>query len=900
MAIGFDPAHTGASFTLSNSNRTATYTGATGTKAQTFSIIPLTAKTYFEVTVVNVANSATYTALGLTPLATDPSVFLKSAVNTAAFGFASTSAGINVNGVQVKSNSTAVPANETIGFAYDPTTRQVWMKRSSIGTWNYTATHSDPKQVYGTTLVEGGLAIPGTDVLFLCFASDTNGGQVIINNGEVPFVMAPPGGYINGGNTTWFVDPEGGNDANNGYTFATRKRTMNSIAGYSINYGDQVRVMASRPRQQVVNATWTDNSATLTLSSALTANIDTCDAAWSNTGGNPSAATSITTSSTCREGTRCVQFNIPQGTASGKIGFRPTGAPLDFSAYTAVSMQARFSLGGPFPAGNVLVLDLCSDTTGDVPLVTIPLNFGSVNDAPITLAGGFPWQILATDTKAPLPSGVNSVALRLASPVAFTGVGGATITIDNIIAAKSWDDPNHLSHISLISKDTAAEPEYYPVMRINGTTVGIGGILETLTSNVPRPYRGTTETVPTYFRTPTRPAWLITDATLNYGGMTGNRVVVSGGWNRTDMSTQTDYTVWTGVGVYGCGVVIGSNGGGIRLDSVEVSAFGFAHYLFSPLIPMGQGTGDHKIRVEFVSGCYSASLIYVLSVSSIGKGYDLRISRGYTHNGGGAPLAAASSLWSFGFTMAPLKLYIRRIHGSPDSAGMQLPSGARETMDVEINSIDNNNGQALTTPTFSTSYRYMRNCVFKNNTADFGANMIQSKLVLDRCTLQGVGAPPATAFNDDGWSGQLLMTAVGGVSWDNREYSRNYSWVADNTVRHSADGVSVKVSVKHATFFTANAPLRKSLVKVACKSGVPKKVNVWVQRDNVGLTIGLMTVGSYIAGVGNQSVAITAAVGVWQQLTLNFTPTENGLVEVWGFAYGGTTFNGWFSDVTVT
>lgn len=53
--------------------------------------------------------------------------------------------------------------------------------------------------------------------------------------------------------TVYYVDFEGGNDSNNGLTFANRKATTNSI---SLNEGDEIRVMATAPATSIGNATW--------------------------------------------------------------------------------------------------------------------------------------------------------------------------------------------------------------------------------------------------------------------------------------------------------------------------------------------------------------------------------------------------------------------------------------------------------------------------------------------------------------------------------------------------------------------------------------------------------------------------------------------------------------------
>ena len=53
--------------------------------------------------------------------------------------------------------------------------------------------------------------------------------------------------------TVYYVDLENGNDSDNGLSFATRKKSINSI---TLSEGDDVRVMATEPATSIGNATW--------------------------------------------------------------------------------------------------------------------------------------------------------------------------------------------------------------------------------------------------------------------------------------------------------------------------------------------------------------------------------------------------------------------------------------------------------------------------------------------------------------------------------------------------------------------------------------------------------------------------------------------------------------------
>jgi hypothetical protein len=78
-------------------------------------------------------------------------------------------------------------------------------------------------------------------------------------------------------------------------------------------------------------------------------------------------------------------------------------------------------------------------------------------------------------------------------------------------------------------------------------------------------------------------------------------------------------------------------------------------------------------------------------------------------------------------------------------------------------------------------------------------------------------------------------------------------------------------------------------------------IKAWMRRDNTGLTMRLVCKGGQIAGVTSDVVsAMTAAANTWEELTITFTPTEVGVVEITAEAWGGTTYSGWVDDMTIS
>jgi len=72
-------------------------------------------------------------------------------------------------------------------------------------------------------------------------------------------------------------------------------------------------------------------------------------------------------------------------------------------------------------------------------------------------------------------------------------------------------------------------------------------------------------------------------------------------------------------------------------------------------------------------------------------------------------------------------------------------------------------------------------------------------------------------------------------------------------------------------------------------------------RTNTGLTARLMCKGGQIAGVATDvSTAMTAAATTWEEVTITFTPTEIGVVEILAECWGGTTYSLYVDDFSAT
>ena len=190
-------------------------------------------------------------------------------------------------------------------------------------------------------------------------------------------------------------------------------------------------------------------------------------------------------------------------------------------------------------------------------------------------------------------------------------------------------------------------------------------------------------------------------------------------------------------------------------------------------------------------------------------------------------------------------------------------------------------------------------------------------------SLSTTGNGTAGIYNDNGRnyiSNALIAEATevaGFISFANsRIFSHNHDQTANNhwiftdggtinsqtTVRHTASGVAWKFAITSANR-ASNYPLNLSIAKIAVTANNLVTVKVWVYKDSAaGVGAKLVCKGGQIAGVAADVTATAADVlQTWEELTITFTPTEAGVVEVegWGYYVSGNS-NVYFDDISVS
>jgi hypothetical protein len=595
-------------------------------------------------------------------------------------------------------------------------------------------------------------------------------------------------------------------------------------------------------------------SSRVLLTTPVTKNIASTgvrSAAWTGT------STNVTTSriSDAKEGELFDRIAINSVFTTGNAAYWATGA-LDLSSYQQVSFWIKQE-SGTIGASGSIDLRLCSDTTGTtaINIITIP-NLGAIQC----------WTPITVDLGVNLGSNIQSIALYI-----NTDNGAQTFSFSNIIACKASSAPDSLTLTSLIGKNTTNET-FWGIQSINGTRVMLdNGVSFSPANSTLRGYYGTSETVTTWKREAIKLGPLASSGSGLSGfenGINGNPTIYSGGWDRTNMNLQTSETWFDG---------LNGSGTGLNADNCNWLIFEkFAFTRFNANISASSASWIILDIVSLTNAYYYSVLVNYSNYITLNIGFivasgsqaltatggvriDVTVSGGFLSN---AQIAVADN--------NPL-LYLKGSNPSAlianNLAGFSFGQGLISAYISDL-VIRDNSGYSFLFPAFG-SY-YLKNVAYTNTLID-----------------QSYASHITTSQNNDQTIGNHKIFMRGAI----------ISSATDQF--HTSSGISWKIQPTN-TERSANYPIIFSLAKVACAANSLVTVKAWMRRDNSGLTMRLVCKGNQITGVTNDVKSSVVAVNAWEQLTIAFTPTETGVVEITVEAFGGITYSGWVDDLTIT
>ncbi len=703
-----------------------------------------------------------------------------------------------------------------------------------------------------------------------------------------------------------FVDLVGGSDANNGSTFALRKKTLSSAAAVAVA-GDVIRVMG-RPSTSSSTATWTKGSPLVTLAAAMN-QLVYGDGAWT-----PSAnvtATANTTAPTPKQGANSSKLVCAAGFSTGLVAYWPTGA-LNLSAYQQLTFFVQSSVA---LASGALSLNLCSDAAGAVVVNTLTLN-KALN------AGQ--WTAVTIDNGAALGASINSVSLTANSTLA-----SKTISLDNISAAKAPSAADCLTLNTLISPDNAV---FYSVQSINGTTVYVDA-QATTAATLAKGYRGATGSTTFYMLQPTVVSIgtgnTVYDQVFSGNGSAGNPITISGGWNTTDMSTQDGLTLIDRSDWAASGVNLSGTTGYITVDKLM-----FGHAAF-PLGLVSTARG-YNVNNSGFAGTGSFSTMPTRAVNVAGSNFinctgttailNIPVTGNYKTDNLNWSITN-TKVWGAAVAGIKVPLFVAAapatVTGCDCSGNTGLGFDIQSICNFRSNTAEGNtlggiNFQAiqgqvsygLTARGNTVGEVLLNNAdveIYGLDTNTVGGSAVPQIMVPSNVSGRAVvydwtqytgGAPAAvlTSLGSPGTgrtSGNTVSSQKeGGVAGNNTTYTDYGTVTTTGVVGQPGSGIAFKLTPD--TDALSGAPLSINVGKIACPANVPTTVKYWAKLSAAGPTARLRVQGGRYAGVGSAGTDVVSAAitgTTYAQVSVTFTPTEYAVVDIFADVWGSTTQN---------
>jgi hypothetical protein len=659
---------------------------------------------------------------------------------------------------------------------------------------------------------------------------------------------------------TYFLDPVGGNDALDGTTFANRWKTLNGgPTAARVAPGDEIKFIESPAPTLIGNCTWTTGASARSIT-VPAGTVKLIDALAVNTGWVAAANVTLNAASSQRIiGAGAVNFTVGAAFTTGKLAHKPL--TMDLSAFRQVNVWFRTSV--VFAAGTVF-LDLCSDATGDVPIVSVPFTDSG------NTAAWFAGLIAHTGSIGT----INSIALR-----ATADPGTPTISINCLWASKAPGSADEITLATMVSKMayTTAPPlrgtgsgdePLLGVMGVNSDTAVVlnrSGNQDNGIDVSGRGYDGAAETVATYahqcvpFAEPR--IW-----SPNEAGTAADQTVWTGGWSASDMATRTGMTRY-------------------MLSSRTYSAGAFGFHTFRNLV-MNTSLGGNTLPGS--DGCRVENCLFTACAVA---------ANGFAQSGlGGADLCySAGSNFSLGGANQPNFCFFEDVFAYLSS--VSYAGGRNFLLGITAR---NNNGYGLNlNGNPGNEYICADDVVTLNNSAG-GVFVAQGVNAL----LRNADLREATdiAFVSNGNDALLSVESLGKIP-GNDTLRHPYGRMTRQTAVVDTQASSWRVQVTNSNA-VARGPLRLPLGIFEVTRGVTTTIAMRMRRDNAGLSMGL----SYMPTEGlpgittEQRALMTAAANNWETVTLSLSPTGSGtqIISLDLIAWGGTTFNGYVESITVT
>lgn len=630
------------------------------------------------------------------------------------------------------------------------------------------------------------------------------------------------------------------------------------------------------------------------LASEVTKTVDLCQTGWT-------AGTNCTVTHPNNEYAASNDKNLKIVTGSSTttariIAQKDLGSSQDFSGYQQISFNIRLQTTATTNSGD-LKIRLYSDgaCTLQVESFDIPAISLTANTVTLTINKG-----------SALSSGVQGVAI-------YTNISYAskTIYIDDIIACKATSSNDSLTLNSLISKEsteTGATHDWFAICGIVGKIVVLNTYIPATTTThrftYARGYWGTTETVTTYkrecikvpsnFNTSVGSVWQSINAPSGTGQIT-NLANIIGGYNSSGIKD---------------GLTI--------VDTQYISAFSFL------------GSFQDNFYVERL---YCIRFTTVMTIGAFGTYVELK-DIGANSCGNGISIAGRrrfkmSTIYGLTYCANPfgissnascdIDISLTRILSSTSST---LTLNYVQYLKFVITGDCSNN--AGTSQIQGSSYvflniynftcnanlfyiTYSNNIYIYNIVTNYNGNYFYANPNYN-VKLINPSIGESTEFDNSTQGGQMSMSSMSVLNLDttaNNNFGKSpfLQLERSTTERHTASGYSIKATMPSYTTYRSE----KTIIEfgpIMVTGGVQATASVWVKKSNITTIDAKLICKAYsIHGVTSDIYDTTTASLLWQELSIQFTPTSTMSVILFLEIYAVTVTNSqtvYIDDFSIT
>lgn len=590
-----------------------------------------------------------------------------------------------------------------------------------------------------------------------------------------------------------------------------------------------------------------------------------------------------------KEGYGYANISVNASFTTGKAAYYTLPSTIDLSGYQQVAFWVQLNSGTVGADGSAYVA-LCTDTTGDVVVHQCPVpNLGAISV----------WVPITVNLGTNLNSAIRSVAFYIA-----TDNGAQSFYLDNIIACKAASSADSLNLQSLISKsDGTGDEAWYAIQSINYDAIMLANY-NSLSANSAgiKGYGQMSETVTTYKRETIKTA-IAASATdqisvINDSGSPSSKITFSGGWNRTDMSTQTGRTWLDGLNGNGYGIYVSSRND-IIIDKLDMCRYNFGAYFVSANAGC-QITSMYSTACSnngiYISSCYAGATIGDIWVNNGTNGIGLNNSTGVTVQN--VKCADGNSAVGVDFNVA-YSCSIGTVKSNNCGTGTANNGPIRFTGAAYCTIGSINLNYSLFSP--GIYCLTSNNCSINGGSTSNNIYSIRCGNAVGELFLNNVTLGDTTEVSFVGNTGSDIYTnRLDDTDGNNWVFNVNGTVNQQTSVVDSPATTAWKMSPTSINAVSTN-PIKLKLCTVVCAANRLVTVTARMRRSNVALTMRLVCPGGQISGVSSDVTSdMTVAANTWETVTITFTPTKPGGVEIYAYAFGGTTYSGYVCNLTAS